>query len=102
MTAQLAAFRTDRVMNIDLSVPIWTIDHVAAALHLEVDTAREYTYRDDVLTWFAALPTSRRAAGRTSTSTVAVRSAQAGGRATPPRTSCLRGRRGCCGGEIRA
>ncbi len=32
-------------MNIDLSVPIWTIEHVAAALHLRVDAAREYTYR---------------------------------------------------------
>jgi len=34
-------------MNIDLQVPIWTIDHVAAALHTSVDTAREYTYRTD-------------------------------------------------------
>lgn len=31
-------------MNIDLSIPIWTIEHVAAALHLSVDAAREYTY----------------------------------------------------------
>ena len=29
-------------MHIDLSVPIWTIEHVAAALHLSVDAAREY------------------------------------------------------------
>jgi hypothetical protein len=60
-------------MNIDLSVPIWTIEHVAAALHLSVDAAREYTYRADfpaskagfgrnlwlreaVLAWFADLP----------------------------------------------
>lgn len=60
-------------MNIDLSVPIWTIEHVAAVLHLSVDTAREYTYRPDfpaakvgfarnlwlceeVLAWFAQLP----------------------------------------------
>jgi hypothetical protein len=34
-------------VNIDLSVPIWTIEHVAAALQLSVDTAREYTYRTD-------------------------------------------------------
>lgn len=27
--------------------PIWTIEHVAVALHLAVDTAREYAYRAD-------------------------------------------------------
>jgi hypothetical protein len=43
----LAAFRTDSPVNIDLSVPIWTIEHVAAAFHLSVDAAREYTYRED-------------------------------------------------------
>ena len=32
-------------MSIDLSVPIWTIEHVAAALgNLSMDAAREYTY----------------------------------------------------------
>ena len=40
-TAQDPALRTDRSMNIDLSVPIWTIEHVAAVLHLSVDAARE-------------------------------------------------------------
>ena len=30
-------------MDINLSAPIWAIEHVAAALLLEVDTAREYT-----------------------------------------------------------
>jgi hypothetical protein len=72
-TAVYAGFRTDSPVNIDLSVPIWTIEHVAAACHLSVDAAREYTYRDDfpaaktgfarnlwlredVLGWFAALP----------------------------------------------
>ena len=34
-------------MPTDLSDPIWTIDHVAAALSVSVDTAREYTYRAD-------------------------------------------------------
>jgi hypothetical protein len=60
-------------MDIALSVPIWTIHHVAAALPLKEDTAREYTYtpafpaaragfsrnlwlREDVLAWFAGLP----------------------------------------------
>ena len=42
-----AGIRTDRLVNIDLSVPIWTIEHVAAAFHLEVDTAHEYTSRED-------------------------------------------------------
>ena len=46
-TAVLAGFRTDSPVNIDLSVPIWTIEHVAAAFHLSVDAAREYTYRKD-------------------------------------------------------
>ena len=43
----LAGFRTDSPVNIDLSVPIWTIEHVAAAFHLSVDAAREYTYREN-------------------------------------------------------
>ena len=59
--------------DVDLSAPIWAIEHVAAALHLSVDTAREYTYRagfpaakagfarnlwlrEEVLAWFAELP----------------------------------------------
>jgi hypothetical protein len=59
-------------VTIDLSIPIWTIEHVAAAFHLSVDAAREYTYRADfprpragfsrnlwtrqeVLDWFAIL-----------------------------------------------
>jgi hypothetical protein len=69
-------------MTIDLSVPIWTIDHIATALHVSVDTAREYTYRADlpapkagvcrnlwprgaVLAWFDALPPRARRAART-------------------------------------
>jgi hypothetical protein len=60
-------------MNIDLHLPIWGIEHVAAALQLSIDNAREYTsspgfaagkkpfkrnlwVREDVLTWFAQLP----------------------------------------------
>ena len=31
-------------MNIDLSAPIWAIEHVAEAFYLSVDTAREHTY----------------------------------------------------------
>ena len=34
-------------MNIDLSAPIWAIEHVAEAFHLSVDTAREHTYHHD-------------------------------------------------------
>ena len=65
--------------RVDLADPIWTIDHVASALHLSVDRAREYTYspafpapragfgrnlwaRHAVLDWFdglAAGPASR-------------------------------------------
>jgi predicted DNA-binding transcriptional regulator AlpA len=57
----------------DLADPVFTIQHVAALLHVSVDTAREYTYRDDfpaaawlgarllwdreeVLAWFRGLP----------------------------------------------
>jgi len=71
--ARAPASRTGPGHNIDLQVPIWTIDHVAAALHTSVDTAREYTYRTDfpapkapfarnlwaraeVLAWFHRLP----------------------------------------------
>jgi hypothetical protein len=67
-------------MDINLSDPVWTIGHVAAALHLTVDTAREYTYRagfpaakdgfgrnlwlrEAVLAWFADLP-ARAARGK--------------------------------------
>lgn len=69
-------------MSIDLSVPIWTIEHVAAALgNLSLDAARAYTYtaafpsakasfarnlrlREEVLAWFAGLPARpRRGAG---------------------------------------
>lgn len=92
-TAVLAGFRTDSPVNIDLSVPIWTIEHVAAGFHLSVDAAREYTSRTDfprpragfsrhlwtrheVLDWFAGLaPKPRGRAGRgtgtVSTATVA-------------------------------
>ena len=89
----LAGFRTDSPVNIDLSVPIWTIEHVAAAFHLSVDAAREYTYRTDfprpragfarnlwtrqeVLNWFTALQPKPRGrsghgTGTVSTATVA-------------------------------
>jgi hypothetical protein len=57
-----------------LADPIFTIEHVAALLHVTVDAAREYTYRadfpgarmpgarllwdrEDILAWFRALPT---------------------------------------------
>jgi hypothetical protein len=90
-TAVLAAFRTDSPVNIDLSVPVWTIEHVAAALHCSVDAAREHTYRADfprpragfsknlwtrteVLAWFDALPPrppGRAGNGAVSTATVA-------------------------------
>jgi predicted DNA-binding transcriptional regulator AlpA len=61
----------------DLSDPIWTVEHIAHCFHIEVDTTREYTARDDfpaprrlspgggrflwpredVLAWFHQLPT---------------------------------------------
>ncbi|KAA1423554.1 hypothetical protein FE697_008120 [Mumia zhuanghuii] len=64
-------------MNIDLNAPIWGIHHLADALGLSADRAREHTYspafpapkagfasnlwlREDVLAWFAALPTTDR------------------------------------------
>ncbi|MCL8251719.1 hypothetical protein AERO_10020 [Aeromicrobium fastidiosum] len=64
-------------MNIDLNAPIWAIDHLAAALGVTVDTAREHTYsssfpaaragfarnlwlRDEVLAWFSGLPAADR------------------------------------------
>lgn len=64
-------------MSIDLNAPIWGIHHLADALGLSADRAREHTYspafpapkagfasnlwlREDVLTWFAALPTADR------------------------------------------
>jgi hypothetical protein len=73
--AVFLSFLTVPVMNIDLNTHIWAIDHVAAALFLSVDTAREHTYshdfpkakasfasnlwlREDVLAWFAARPTA--------------------------------------------
>lgn len=34
-------------MDIELSVPIWTIHHLAAALFVSEDTAHEFTYRHD-------------------------------------------------------
>jgi hypothetical protein len=71
--AVFLSFLTVPVMNIDLNAPIWAIDHVAAALHVSVDSAREHTYsltfpaaragfsknlwlREEVLLWFAGLP----------------------------------------------
>ncbi|MGN6687126.1 MAG: hypothetical protein ACTHK1_06280 [Actinomycetales bacterium] len=33
--------------HLDLSVPIWTIEHVAAALFVSVDTAHHHTYAAD-------------------------------------------------------
>lgn len=77
---------------VDLAVPIWTIEHVAAALHLSVDRAREYTYlpsfpapragftrnlwaRQGVLDWFQLLPSAGR---RTVNSGTAARGATRG------------------------
>ncbi len=76
----MTATTTTTPATVDLSVPIWTIDHVAAALHLSVDTAREYTYLvdfpapkagfsrslwlcEEVLDWFSRRP-NRPASGR--------------------------------------
>lgn len=72
---------------VDLSDPIWTIHHLARALHLSVDRAREVTYsptfpapragfsrnlwrRAQVLDWFDALPAGER---RSTTSATQVR-----------------------------
>jgi len=69
--------RTVTIMNIDLNAPIWAIDHLADALGVSIDTAREHTYspsfpaaragfarnlwlRDQVLAWFAGLPAADR------------------------------------------
>ncbi|TQL60137.1 helix-turn-helix protein [Oryzihumus leptocrescens] len=58
---------------VDLSDPIYTIETVAALLHVSIDTARQYSYRADfpaarelgarllwdreeLLAWFRALP----------------------------------------------
>jgi hypothetical protein len=71
-------------LPVDLSDPIWTIHHLARALHLSVDRAREFTYtadfpaprggfsrnlwlRPEVLDWFATLPTGERRAASTAT-----------------------------------
>ena len=101
-TAVRAGFRTDSPVNIDLSVPIWTIEHVAAAFHLEVDTAREYTYRADfprpragfsrhlwnreeVLAWFTALPGKPRGRGGRATVSTATLARTAAPRTTETR-----------------
>lgn len=77
-------------MSIDLSVPIWTIEHVAAALHLSEDTARQHTYlssfpapragfnrnlwlREQVLAWFAELPAAESRGPRSPQRTTAAR-----------------------------
>jgi hypothetical protein len=71
-------------LRVDLSAPIWTIHHVARALHLSVDRARELTYtagfpaprsgfsrnlwlRQDVLAWFEKLPAGERRTAGTAT-----------------------------------
>lgn len=71
-------------LPVDLSDPIWTIHHVARALHLSVDRAREFTYtadfpapragfsrnlwlRSEVLDWFDKLPTGERRTATTAT-----------------------------------
>jgi hypothetical protein len=61
----------------DLGDPIWTVEYIPLCFHIEVDTTREYTARDDfpaprrlspgggrllrpredVLAWFVRLPT---------------------------------------------
>ena len=87
-TAVPSGLRTDSAVNVDLSVPIWTIEHVAAALHLSVDAAREYTHRPDfprprecfarnlwtrqeILDWFATLPPKPCGRATVSTATIA-------------------------------
>ena len=71
--AVIGQCQTDTAMDINLSDPIWTIEHVAAAFHPQLDTAREYTYkktfpgaragfsrslwpREEVLAWFRGHP----------------------------------------------
>lgn len=71
----LATGQTVPVMTINLQAPIWDIHHVAEALLLSVDTAREHSrnptfprpkagfaknlwLREEVLAWFAALPSA--------------------------------------------
>ena len=61
-TAVLVRVRTDSPVNIDLSVPIWTIEHIAAAFHVSVHSARECTYRQSrgqAGTAIATLPPGR-------------------------------------------
>ncbi len=72
---------TNPVPRPDLDDPVWTVQHLAACFHVTVDTAREYTYRDDfpgshllgarllwdredVLAWFRGLPAQTAAARR--------------------------------------
>lgn len=67
--------------HLDLSDPIWAIEHLATAFGVEVDTAREYSYhadfpapkalfaknlwaRTEVLAWFDRLPGRNRTATR--------------------------------------
>ena len=105
--------------------PVFTIEHVAALFHVSVDRAREYTYRDDfpasfelgarnlwdreeVLTWFRALPRrtrttdaspaatrtaaarARRAATSSPVARAAARAAAAGSAPTAPSTPLTR------------
>ena len=79
-----AAIAATPQQPVDLSDPIWTIHHVAQALHLSVDPAREFTYtagfpaprdgfsrhlwlRQEVLDWFEKLPAGERRATSTAT-----------------------------------
>lgn len=44
------AGRTELTVPVDLDHPIWTIQHVSAALYASVDIARGYIYRADFAT----------------------------------------------------
>ena len=37
----------ENATHVDMTLPTWTINHVAVFLHMGVDTAREHTYRSD-------------------------------------------------------
>jgi len=83
-SASTAAADDTPLLPVDLSDPIWTIHHLAGALHLSVDRARQFTYtadfpapragfsrnlwpRQEVLDWFEKLPTGERRAASTAT-----------------------------------
>lgn len=94
-------------MTSNLQDPIWSIHHLAAALGVSVDTAREHTYRSDfpapkapfsnnlwsregVLAWFAQLPDRPRPAARTRTARQPA--AQVGSTPAKPKIKAYRAR----------